>query len=232
MEQFCRTEQLIGTEAQQKLAQSHVALFGLGGVGGFAAEALARAGVGKLTLVDFDRVEQSNLNRQLLALHSTVGMLKTDVAKNRIADINPQAQVEVLPIRFDENTAYMLDFSRFDYVVDAIDSVSSKVLLAQLCFEKGTPIVSCMGTGNKLDATAFCFEDIFSTSVCPLAKAMRKALKQANVPKLEVLFSKEQPQSAQQLSRTPSSISYVPAVAGLLLAGKVIQNLSQRQNRQ
>lgn len=226
MQQFCRTEMLVGKQAQEKLINSHVAVFGLGGVGSYTAEALARVGVGTLTLVDCDVVEESNINRQLYALHSTVGLPKTQVAKQRICDINPNAKVNALSIRFDATTAPLMDFSSFDYVVDAIDTVTSKLLLAELCHKAGTPIVSCMGTGNKLDATAFRVEDIFRTSVCPLAKVMRKKLKEMGIPSLKVVYSTELPcRNDQSEKRTPASISFVPPVAGMILAGEVIKDI-------
>lgn len=279
MRQFCRTEMLIGADAQQKLNDSSVAVFGLGGVGSFTVEALARAGVGHLTLVDFDTVDPTNINRQLFALHSTVGKYKTEVAKSRILDINPNAQVTTLCCRFDQTTASAVDFSRFNYVVDAIDTVSSKLLLAKICFEQNVPIISCMGTGNKFDAGAFRVADVFETKMCPLAKVMRKELKARGVSRLKVVYSEECPQtplaeysdtanadntsadnaasidtntnaetigtadigtdttartdnekntaynSSVHRKATPASISYVPPVAGMLLAGEVIKDI-------
>lgn len=237
MQQFDRTTMLIGEESQRKLARSHVAVFGLGGVGSFVAEAFARAGVGNLTLVDDDVVSLTNLNRQLYALHSTLGQTKVSVAASRIADINPCAQVDARCVRFDETTATQFDFSAFDYVVDAIDTVTSKLLLAKLCAESDTPLISCMGTGNKLDATAFRVADIYETSVCPLAKIMRKQLKTLGITHLKVVYSEEQPRSFdRQVSpadqqdkhpkrQTPASISFVPPVAGMILAGEVIKDL-------
>ncbi len=235
MKQFCRTEMLIGEDAQRALNKGHVAVFGLGGVGSYAVEALARAGVGKLTIVDFDVVDETNINRQLFALHSTVGKPKTEVAKARIADINPNAQVQALRVRFDQTTADQIDFSAFDYVIDAIDMVTSKLLLAEVCSAQNVPIISCMGTGNKLDASAFCVADVFQTSVCPLAKVMRKELKARGITKLKVVYSPEQPAmpKAQSLQNettvrraTPSSISFVPPVAGMLLAGEAIKHIA------
>lgn len=235
MKQFCRTEMLIGEDAQRALNKSRVAVFGLGGVGSYAVEALARAGVGKLTLVDFDVVDETNINRQLFALHSTVGKPKTEVAKARVADINPNAQIEALRMRFDQTTASQIDFSAFDYVIDAIDMVTSKLLLIEVCQAQNVPIISCMGTGNKLDASAFCVADIFQTSVCPLAKVMRKELKTRGITKLKVVYSPEQPlvpkvgatQSVTTVRKaTPSSISFVPPVAGMLLAGEAIKHIA------
>lgn len=230
MQQFCRTEMLIGEHAVERLRNKHVAVFGLGGVGSYTAEALVRAGVGRITLIDDDVIVESNLNRQLYALHSTIGKAKTDVAKSRILDINPVCEVNALKLRFDVSTAQNFDFALFDYVVDAIDTVTSKLLLVELCNRVNTPIISCMGTGNKLDATAFEVADISQTSVCPLAKVMRRELKKRGVERLKVVYSKEQPitpeQSEQTSKRqTPASISYVPSVAGLILAGEVIKDL-------
>lgn len=233
MRQFCRTEMMIGEDGQRALCQSHVAVFGLGGVGSYAAEALARAGVGKLTLVDFDTVDETNINRQLLALHSTVGLFKTDVAKARVADINPNATVEALRMRFDEFTAHEIEFPAFDYVIDAIDTVTSKLLLAKVCSLQNVPLISCMGTGNKLDPTAFRVADIFQTKTCPLAKVMRKELRAMGVEKLKVVYSEEQPMQPRvnaeeqhpRRKATPSSISFVPPVAGMILAGEAIKFL-------
>ena len=230
MQEFCRMQMLVGEQALQKLNNSHVAVFGIGGVGCHTVEALARAGVGKITLVDDDVFAPSNVNRQLYALQSTIGQRKVDVAMSRIADINPNCQVDARCVRFDAQTANQFDFSQFHYVVDAIDTVTSKLLLVKLCNDVGTPIISCMGTGNKLDATAFEVADIFQTSVCPLAKVMRKELKALGISKLKVVYSKEVPQTPTQLEtsnkrQTPSSISFVPPVAGLILAGEVIKDL-------
>ena len=230
MNQFCRTEMLIGQTAVEQLNSKHVAVFGLGGVGSYVVEALARAGVGCLTIVDDDVIAPSNLNRQLYALHSTIGQAKTEVAKTRVMDICPNCNVNALQLRFDNSTSQRFDFSIFDYVIDAIDTVTSKLLLVQLCNQTNTPIISCMGTGNKLDATLFQVADISKTSVCPLAKVMRRELKKRGVEHLKVVYSKEQPltpiNSDQTLKRqTPSSISYVPPVAGLIVSGEVIKDL-------
>lgn len=230
MSQFCRTEMLIGEQAVQALKNAHVAVFGLGGVGSYAVEALARAGVGALTLVDDDVIAESNLNRQLYALHSSIGQAKVDVAKKRILDINPECEVTALQIRFDAKTADKFDFASFDYVADAIDTVTSKLLLAELCNRVNTPVISCMGTGNKMNACAFEAADISQTSVCPLAKVMRRELKKRGIDRLKVVYSKEQPITPAQLEQsckrqTPASISYVPSVAGLILAGEIIKDL-------
>ena len=230
MQEFCRTQMLVGEQAVQKLQNSHVAVFGIGGVGCYAVEALARAGVGRLTLVDDDVFAPSNINRQLYALQSTLGRDKVAVACERIADINPNCQVDAVKLRFDAQTCAQFDFSHFDYVVDAIDTVTSKLLLVKLCNDANTPIISCMGTGNKLDATTFEVADIFQTSVCPLAKVMRKELKNLGITKLKVVYSKEVPHTPTQLEQsnkrqTPASISFVPPVAGLILAGEVVKDL-------
>lgn len=230
MSQFCRTEMLIGKQAVDQLNTKRVAVFGLGGVGSYVVEALARAGVGHLTLVDDDQIAESNLNRQLYALHSTIGQAKVAVAKQRVADIYSDCDVTALQIRFDVNTANNFDFATFDYVVDAIDTVTSKLLLAELCNKSKTPIISCMGTGNKLDATKFEVEDISKTSVCPLAKVMRRELKKRDIEHLKVVYSKEQPiapidPEPSSKRQTPASISFVPSVAGFIAAGEVIKDL-------
>lgn len=230
MSQFCRTEMLIGKSAVEQLNTKHVAVFGLGGVGSYVVEALARNGVGSLTLVDDDVIALSNLNRQLYALHSTIGQVKADVAKSRVLDINPDCTVNALQLRFDGNTSAEFDFKTFDYVVDAIDTVTSKLLLIELCNIANTPIISCMGTGNKLDATQFEVADIAQTSVCPLAKIMRRELKKRGIEHLKVVYSKEQPLTPANPEQTPKrqtpgSMPYVPPVAGFVLAGEVIKDL-------
>ena len=230
MSQFCRTEMLIGKSAIEQLNSKHVAVFGLGGVGSYVVEALARGGVGSLTLIDDDVIAESNLNRQLYALHSTIGQAKVDVAKSRVSDINPACRVNALQVRFDGNTANKFNFSAFDYVVDAIDTVTSKLLLAELCSKANTPIISCMGTGNKLDATLFEVADISQTSVCPLAKVMRRELKKRGIERLKVVYSNEQPITPADLEQTskrqtPGSMPYVPPVSGLIIAGEVIKDL-------
>ncbi len=233
-DQFCRTEMLLGKSALERLNNAHVAVFGLGGVGSYAAEALARAGVGSLTVVDDDVIAESNINRQLYALHSTLGQAKAEVAKLRIKDINPRCRVTALKIRFDNTTAEQFDFSVYDYVVDAIDTVTSKLLLAVLCKQADTPIICCMGTGNKLDAAAFEVADINKTSVCPLAKVMRRELKRRGVENVKVVYSKEIPLTPTDLElsskrETPGSMPYVPSAAGLLLSGEVIKDLIKKR---
>lgn len=231
--QFSRSELLLGQEAMEKLKNSHVAVFGVGGVGSYTVEALARCGVGEITLVDNDTVSLTNLNRQLIALHSTVGRLKADVAKERLLDINPNIKVNSLATFFTPETSDSIDFSVFDYVVDAIDTVSGKIALVQICNNKNIPIISSMGTGNKLDPTKFEVTDIFKTSMCPLAKVMRYELKKRGIKKLKVVYSKEEPKAHKSVTdeeagnrrSIPASVSFVPPVAGLIIAGEVIKDL-------
>ena len=227
--QFCRTEMILGKEKTEKLYKAHVAVFGLGGVGGFAAEALARAGVGKLTVVDDDVFVESNLNRQLYALHSTLGMSKAIVACQRIADINPDCIVSARAERFNAATADTFDFTEFDYVADAIDCVTDKLLLIERCVQTGVKLISCMGTGNKLHAELLRIADISQTDTCPLAKVMRKELKARGITSgVKTVFSPEQPLSPQYScgnGRTPGSVSFVPSAAGLLLAGEIVRDL-------
>jgi len=231
-----RTEMLLGREALEALSKSTVAVFGLGGVGSWAAEALARSGVGRLVLFDHDTVAYSNINRQLVASHSTIGRLKVEVMAERIRDINPKAEIEIYPVFFDTKTAIEIDFSNFDYIVDAIDTVSSKLELIIKAKRENCPVISSMGAGNKLDPSKFQAADIYETSVCPLAKVMRKELRQRGVASLKVVYSKEPPLAPasrpepenKELPRkqTPGSVSFVPPAAGLLLAGEVIKELT------
>ena len=225
-EQFKRTESLIGQEAVDKLLNSKVIVFGVGGVGSYVCEALARAGVGHMEIVDKDEVDVTNINRQLIALHSTVGMPKVEVCKARLKDINPNMEVVsrqcfYLPERSDE-----FEFSKYDYVVDAVDNVTAKLDIICKAKAAGVPVISSMGTGNKLDPMAFKVADIEKTKVCPLAKVMRKELKKRGVTKVKVVYSEEEPQNTD--SRTPASISFVPSAAGLLIAKTVIDDLSCR----
>ena len=230
-EKFIRTEMLIGKENLERLKESHVAVFGIGGVGSYTTEALTRAGIGQLTLIDADTVNESNINRQLIATVNTVGLNKVEVAKSRILEINPDAKVNVYPIFFDDETVGEIDFSGVDYIIDAIDSVKSKVSLIALAKEKGIPIISSMGTGNKLDPTRFEVADISKTSVCPLARVMRKQLGLRGIKHLKTVYSKEDAITPISLiegenSRPiPSSISFVPSVAGLIIAGEVIKDI-------
>ncbi|MBO5089677.1 MAG: tRNA threonylcarbamoyladenosine dehydratase [Clostridia bacterium] len=223
--QFSRTENLIGTDALQKLAGCHIAVFGIGGVGGYVVEALIRAGVTKIDLIDSDCVDITNLNRQIIALHSTVGKPKVEVMRQRVLDINPNAVVNTFPVLFLPENSHQFNFSKYDYVVDAIDNVTAKIELAVKCQESGTPLISSMGTGNKLDPTKFEVTDIYKTSVCPLAKVMRYELKKRGIKKLKVLYSKEEPIKNSVDPRTPMSISFVPSAAGFIIAGEVIKDI-------
>lgn len=228
---FSRAELLLGEEALHKLRSARVALFGIGGVGSFAAEALARGGVGHITLVDGDTVSITNINRQLIALHSTVGKEKTTVMAERIADISPETEVETYPVVYGAENRDLLDFSTYDYVIDAIDTVTSKLILIEEAKKAGVPVISCMGTGNKFHPERFEVTDISKTSVCPLAKVMRKELKVRGIKNVKVVYSKEEPQKPAESPETgkrqiPGSLSFVPPVAGLLLAGEVIRHIA------
>ena len=224
-EQFSRTELLIGEEGLRRLHAARVAVFGVGGVGGYAAEALARSGVGALDLIDSDTVALSNLNRQIIALHSTVGQYKVDVAKARIADINPACDVRVHKTFFLPETADAFDFSRYDYVIDAIDTVTGKLALVERAQAAGTPVICAMGAGNKLHPELFEVADIYQTSVCPLARVMRTECRRRGVKKLRVVYSKEPPVRAPGQGSVPGSLAFVPSVAGLILAGEVVRDL-------
>ncbi len=230
LEQFSRNKLLIGKENIEKLNNSKVAIFGIGGVGSFVAEGLARAGIGNFILVDNDTVDITNLNRQLIALHSTVGEDKVEVAKKRILDINPNANVVIFKEFFMPESRDLFDES-VDYIVDAVDTVTAKIELAVRANKLNIPIISSMGTGNKLDPTKFEVTDIYKTSVCPLAKVMRKELKQRNIPKLKVVYSKEEPIKVNTNSdkQVPGSISFVPSVAGLIIAGEVIKDIINKK---
>ncbi|MBR5303702.1 MAG: tRNA threonylcarbamoyladenosine dehydratase [Candidatus Gastranaerophilales bacterium] len=221
--QFERTKNLIGEIALKKLENSHIAIFGIGGVGGSTAEALIRAGIGKIDLIDNDTINETNLNRQIIALQSTLGQYKVDVMKARALDINPNIKICTFKTFFDKETINEFNFSKYDYVIDAIDSVKSKLLLIETCKNLNLPIISSMGTGNKLDPTKFEISDISKTSVCPLARVVRAELKKRKIKNLKVLYSKEVPTKTGQ--RTPSSISFVPPTAGLIIAGEVIKDL-------
>lgn len=232
--QFSRTELLIGKQSLEKLKNSKVAIFGIGGVGSYVLEALARAGVGKFVLVDNDEVSISNINRQIIATNKTVGMAKVEVAKNRILEINPQANVDVYKEFFMPETEGIIDNS-VDYIVDAIDTVTAKIELVMRANKMNIPIISCMGTGNKLDPTKFEVTDINKTSVCPLAKVMRKELKVRGIKKLKVLYSKEEPIKLNKVDedgkkQVPGSISFVPSVAGLIIGGEVVKDLINEKN--
>jgi tRNA A37 threonylcarbamoyladenosine dehydratase len=236
-DRFTRTKMLIGEEAFNRLKNAKVAIFGIGGVGGYAAEAIARAGVGSIIIVDNDIVSESNINRQIIATTETVGRLKTDVMAQRIMSINPYAHVEI------HNTFFLpgnndIIKNDIDYVVDAIDTVSGKIEIIMQCINKNIPVISSMGTGNKLDPSRLEITDIYKTSVCPLAKVMRKELKSRGVKKLNVVYSKEEPlkpilnesqaeEEGIKRRKTPASISFVPPAAGLLIASKVIRDLAE-----
>ena len=248
LNQFSRTELLLGKEGMERLARARVAVFGIGGVGGYAVEALARSGVGALDLIDDDKVCLTNLNRQIFATRRTVGQYKVDVAKARILDINPNAQVTTYRTFYLPDTADQFDFTQYDYIIDAIDTVTGKLMLAEQAQATGTPIISCMGAGNKLDPTAFEVTDITKTSMCPLARIMRRELKKRGVAHLKVVYSKEQaltpreddsiscrthcvcpPGTARkctQRRQVPGSTAFVPSVAGLIAAGEVIRDLT------
>jgi len=248
LNQFSRTELLLGAEGMKKLAAARVAVFGIGGVGGYTVEALARSGVGALDLIDDDKVCLTNLNRQIIATRSTVGQYKVDVAAARIHDISPDCAVRTFKTFYAPETAEQFDFTQYDYVVDAIDTVTGKIALVLQAQEAGVPIISCMGAGNKLDPAAFEVADIYKTSVCPLARVMRQELKKRGVKSLKVVYSKEPamtpiddmaiscrahcicpPGTARkctQRRQVPGSTAFVPAVAGLILAGEVVRDLA------
>ncbi len=226
--QYTRTENLIGSDAVARLRSATVAVFGVGGVGGYAVEALARAGVGKLVLVDSDTVSLSNINRQIIATHKTLGMYKTEAARDRIHEIDSEITVELHTVFFDKTRLSEFDFASYDYVVDAIDSLSAKIELIAAAKEAGTPIISAMGAGNKLDPTRFEISDISKTEVCPLARAVRVALRKRGINHLKVVYSKEKPHiSGDSGERTPASISFVPSAMGLVIASAVVCDLAQ-----
>ena len=249
LNQFSRTQLLFGKEGMEKLYHARVAVFGIGGVGGYTVEALARSGIGTLDLIDDDRVCLTNLNRQIFATRDTVGQFKVDVAEQRVRSINPDAVVHTYKTFYAPQTAEQFDFTQYDYIVDAIDTVTGKLELVEQAEKAGVPIISCMGAGNKLDATAFEVADIYETSVCPLAWVMRHELKKRGIRKLKVVYSKEPamtpiddmtiscrnhcicpPGTARkctQRRQVPGSNAFVPAAAGLILAGEVVKDLSQ-----
>lgn len=248
LNQFSRTELLLGKEGMERLCHARVAVFGIGGVGGYTVEALARSGVGTLDLIDDDKVCLTNINRQIFATRKTVGQYKVDVARERILDINPKAEVYTYKTFYTPETADRFDFSQYDYIVDAIDTVTGKLELVEQAQKAGTPIISCMGAGNKMDPTAFEVTDIYKTSVCPLARVMRRELKKRGIKKLKVVYSKEPamtpiddmaiscrthcicpPGTARKCTerrQVPGSNAFVPSVAGLIIAGEVIKDLS------
>ena len=236
-EQFLRTAMLLGEEAIAKLHSARVAVFGIGGVGGYTVEALARAGIGRIDVIDNDTVSLSNINRQILATHSTVGMPKVEAARKRILDINPNCQVVTHQVFYTPETEGQFDFTRYDYIVDAIDTVTGKLALVDNAHAVGTPIICCMGTGNKLDASAFQVADISKTSMCPLARIMRKELSKRGIKHLKVVYSQEEAltptgweEEAAALGKRqiPGSVSFVPGAAGLILAGEVIKDIAAK----
>lgn len=234
LNEFSRTELLLGEEAMLRLKNAKVAVFGVGGVGSYTVEALARSGIGSISVIDNDDVALTNINRQLPATHNTVGMLKVEVIKNHILEINPNCEVTALPVFYSEETQDQIDLSKFDYVVDAIDTVSAKLMLVEKCNQYGVKIISSMGAGNKLDPTQFEVSDIYKTSVCPLARVMRRELKLRGIKKLKVVFSKEQAMTPLAINddeksskrQIPGSIAFVPSVAGLIIAGEVIKDIA------
>ncbi len=232
-EKFKRTEMLFGKDGMARLNAAHVAVFGVGGVGSYAVEALARSGVGHISVIDADKVSESNINRQLIATVKTVGMNKVDAAKERVLDINEDIKIDCYPIFFSEETADEINLDGCDYIIDAIDSVKSKIALIMLAKEKNIPIISSMGTGNKLDATQLEVADISKTSVCPLARIMRKQLGIRGIKHLKVVYSKELPAKPNECDEVPSigkhtvpaSVAFVPGAAGLIIAGEVIKDI-------
>lgn len=235
MEQFSRTERLLGAQAMEALASARVAVFGIGGVGGYVVEALARSGVGALDLIDSDTVALSNLNRQIVALHSTVGQNKAEAMARRVADINPDARVRVYPIFYLPETADQFDFTAYDYVVDAIDTVAGKMELVRRAREAGVPIICSMGAGNKMDPTAFRVTDIHKTAVCPLAKVMRGLCRKEGIKHLKVVYSEEIPMTPAPPEEgtvggkiPPASVIFAPAAAGLAIAAEVVKDLTKK----
>ncbi len=224
--QFSRTERLLGEEAMERLSRARVAIFGIGGVGGYVCEALVRSGIGVFDLIDNDKVCLTNLNRQIIATHQTIGRYKTDVMKERMLSINPQADIRIHQCFFLPEHADEFPFAEYDYIVDAVDTVTAKIELVMQAQKYGVPIISSMGAGNKLDGSRFQVADIYKTKVCPLAKVMRRELKKRGVKKLKVVYSEEEPMTPLAADqRTPGSVSFVPSVAGLILAGEVVKDL-------
>lgn len=249
MDQFARTQLLLGVDAMERLKKSRVAVFGVGGVGGYSVEALARSGVGAIDLIDDDKVCLTNINRQIIADVKTIGKYKVDVAKDRILSINPKCKVTIHQCFYLPENAGDFDFNEYDYVIDAVDTVTAKINLVMQANECGVPVISSMGAGNKLDPTAFMVSDIYKTSVCPLAKVMRRELKKRNIKKLKVVYSKEQPivpmedesiscrshcvcppgaeRKCTDRRAIPGSVAFVPSVVGLIIAGEVIKDLTK-----
>lgn len=232
MEKLKRTEMLFGKEKVDSLSDKRVIVFGIGGVGGYTCEALARTGVGAIDLVDNDTVAESNINRQIIALSSTVGKYKTEAMRDRIKDINPEIKVNVINEFFTSETVESFDFTEYDYIVDAIDTVSTKIALVEKAYNLNIPIISAMGAGNKTDPCAFKVADIYKTSVCPLARVMRQKLKEKGIKRLKVVYSEEKPSCAYQEKDggrlAPASCAFVPSVAGLIIASEVIKDLMNK----
>ena len=226
-DQFSRTEMIFGEKGMECLFSSRVAVFGIGGVGGYAAEALARSGIGALDLIDSDIISLTNLNRQIYALYSTIGKYKVDVAKERILDINPKCAVNVHKVFYLPENAGQFDFSQYDYIIDAVDTVTAKIEIIVRAKECGVPVISAMGAGNKVDASAFEAEDIYETSVCPLARVMRKELRDRGIKSLKVVYSKEKPYKTKDQTGVPGSTAFAPAAAGIIIAGEVIRDLAR-----
>jgi tRNA A37 threonylcarbamoyladenosine dehydratase len=248
LNQFSRTELIFGKEAMEKLASSRVAIFGIGGVGGFTAEALVRSGIGAIDLIDDDKICLTNINRQIFATRSTVGKFKVDVARERLSDINPDCKITTYKTFYSPETSSDFDFSLYDYIVDAIDTVTGKIEIIVKANESKTPVISSMGAGNKVDASAFEVTDIYKTSVCPLARVMRYELKRRRIKKLKVVYSKEKPitpvndmaisckqhcicppgtaRKCTQRNQVPGSNAFVPSTVGLIIAGEVIKDLT------
>ena len=232
---FSRAESILGKEALERLKHANVAVFGIGGVGSFAVEGIVRGGVGHITIVDGDTVSLTNLNRQLIVTQKTIGRRKTEVMEERIHDICPETEVTAYPVVYGAENRDLIDFSKYDYIVDAIDTVTSKLLLIEEAKKAGTKVISCMGTGNKLDPTRFEVADISKTSVCPLAKVMRTELRKRGIRDVKVVYSKEQPKTPDFVEKTakrqtPGSLSFVPPVAGMILAGEVIKSIAEVEN--
>ncbi|MCR5653014.1 MAG: tRNA threonylcarbamoyladenosine dehydratase [Ruminococcus sp.] len=233
LNQFSRSELLLGENGIKTLNSSRVAVFGIGGVGGYTAEALVRSGIGELDIIDKDCVALTNINRQIFALHSTVGQYKVDAARDRLLDINPNLKLNTYKLFYTPDTSDEFDFTKYDYIVDAIDTITGKIELIKRADDSGTPIISAMGAGNKLDASAFEVCDIYKTSMCPLARVMRNELKKRGIKKLKVVYSKEKPlkplfelnEEPVKGNQTPGSVSFVPPVMGLIIAGEVIKDL-------
>ncbi len=229
-EEFSRTEYMLGEDAVNKLQSARVAVFGVGGVGGFACEALARAGIGKIDIFDKDTVALSNINRQIIALHSTVGISKVEVMRERIYDINPDCEVSIFETFYLPENADEFDLSIYDYIIDAVDTVSAKLELVCRANKLGIPVISAMGAGNKADPTLFKVADIYDTAVCPLARVMRRELKARKIKKLKVVYSTEEPKKSKETDaftgkHIPGSLSFVPSVMGLIMAGEVIKDI-------